>query len=306
MYMCLLRLAFLETCQLHFSSVPAGTLTKRLTLDPSFSVPFSKSLAKDTVLASVPPYLTITANEANFSSEITFSGYLYYDFWAFKLRQLYFDIDAEFAADVGLTANFAAAYNKSFTYAPSDLTYALINIPGIVQLGPGIAFGLDVDISASTAVDIAAGLSVAMPDGNVHVDLLDSLNTAATGWTPSYTPYANISAQADIRADANTSVTVEMALNFLGGLIDLSGGLTARPGVTNTFMLDVNLATESPYKNMTTAELARKSEANKNSCGDGVGWKTDFVFSLDAFATKLWSTTLVELGVPLWDHCYQF
>ncbi|KAF7589526.1 hypothetical protein BBP40_004191 [Aspergillus hancockii] len=295
-----------ETCELHFSSVPAGKLARRLTLDPSFSVPFSKSLARDTVLASVPPHLTVTANQADFSSEITFSGYLYYDFWAFKLRQLYFDIDTDISAAVALTADFAASYSNSFTYAPTDLTYTLINVPGIVQLGPGIAFGLEMDLAASAAVDVAAGLSISIPDGNVHVDLLDSVNTVATGWKPSYTPHANISAQADIRADVNTSVTVQMALNFLGGLVDLSGGLIAKPGVANAFTLDANLTTETSQKNMTTGGRKPDLDQEEKSCGDGVGWKSDFVFSLDAFATRSWSMTLVKFGASLLDICYQF
>ncbi|KAE8378042.1 hypothetical protein BDV26DRAFT_262400 [Aspergillus bertholletiae] len=294
-----------ETCELAFSSLPAGKLGKRLTLDPSFSIPFSKALANDTVLVSEPPYLTVIADQAAFSSEITFSGYLYYDFWAFKLRELYFDIDAGFSADVAVSAHLAAAYNKSFAYNPSDLTYTLVNIPGIVQLGPGVAFGLEMDISASTAVDVAAGMSIAMPDGNVHVDLLNSVNTVATGWTPTYHPYANISAQAHVQADASATVTVEMALSFLGGLVDLSSGLTAKPGIANTFLLDAKLDT-AHAKNTTATGAILDTHIGDNSCGEGVSWKSDFTFSLDAFATRSWSTTLVETGIPLWDLCYQF
>ncbi|KAE8165242.1 hypothetical protein BDV40DRAFT_297839 [Aspergillus tamarii] len=294
-----------ETCELTFSSVPAGKLAKRLTLDPSFSIPFAKSLASNTVLLSEPPYLTVTADEATFSSEITFSGYLYYDFWAFKLRQLYFDIDAGFSADVALSAHLAAAYNKSFTYNPSDLTYTLVNIPGIVQLGPGVAFGLEMDFSASAAVDVVAGLSISMPNGNVHVDLLDSVNTVATGWTPTYQPYANISAQANVQADASATVTVEMALSFLGGLVDLSSGLTAKPGIANTFLLDAKLDTEYA-KNATGTGVTQNAQIERPSCGEGVSLKSDFIFSLDAFVTRSWSTTLVNTGIPLWDFCYQF
>ncbi|KAE8389553.1 hypothetical protein BDV23DRAFT_97278 [Aspergillus alliaceus] len=294
-----------ESCEIAFSSVPAGKLAKRLTLDPSFSIPFSKALESDTVLASVPPYLTVTANEATFSSEITFSGYLHYDFWAFKMRQLHFDIDAGFSADMAITANVAAAYDKSFTYAPSDLTYTLVNVPGIVQLGPGVAFGVGVDISASTAVDVTAGLSISMPDGNVHVDLLNSVNTVSSGWTPSYKPHANISAQADVRADATASVTVEMAVNFLGGLIDLSSGLTAKPGIANTFSLDAHYDTEATKIN-TLSKTSRDSHNETSSCDEGVSWKSEFLFSLDAFVTRSWSRTLVDLGIPLLDVCYQF
>ncbi|KAE8327108.1 hypothetical protein BDV39DRAFT_205240 [Aspergillus sergii] len=300
-----------ETCELAFSSVPAGKLAKRLTLNPSYSIPFSKSLAHNTVLLSEPPYLTVTADEAAFSSEITFSGYLYYDFWAFKLRQLYFDIDAGFSADMALSAHLAASYNKSFTYNPSDLTYTLVNIPGIVQLGPGVAFGLEMDFSASADVDVAAGLSIAMPNGNVHVDILNSVNTVATGWTPTYRPYANISAQANVQADASATVTVEMALSFLGGLIDLSSGLTAKPGIANTFVLDAKLDTEHATNatnatNATATGITKDVHGGGTSCGEGVSLKSDFIFSLDAFVTRSWSTTLVNTGIPLWDFCYQF
>jgi hypothetical protein len=61
-------------------------------------------LPADTTLYSFSPYLTVTADTASFSSNVTFSGYLKYNWLTFKLSDLYFDIDVGFASSLELTA----------------------------------------------------------------------------------------------------------------------------------------------------------------------------------------------------------
>ncbi|KAA8644258.1 hypothetical protein EYZ11_005903 [Aspergillus tanneri] len=330
-----------NTCELTFSSVPAGTLSKRFVVDPSVRIPFSKALAEDTILFNEPSYLTVTANQASFSTEVAFNGYLNFDFWGFKVRDLYFDVTAQFAADLALTAKIDAAYSTAFVYEPSDLSYTLINVPGIVNVGPGVAFGLGMDLISSGAVEVHAGISAEMPNGRAHLDVLDSQKSMSAGWTPTYTPHANISAHAEVTANAHARLTVEMALNFLGGLLDLSGGLTAKPGVANKFTLDatkvlpvkplrrdlndddslavVPLGQDSkdddslaviplgqgPKDNDAHAVKPLMQDAkDDDKCENGLGLKSDFTFTLDAYATKWWDTTLVDVKIPLLDGCH--
>jgi hypothetical protein len=68
-----------------FTSIPATKLKKRLTLNPNLSLNFGAGLARDTVLLSEAPWVTIKAEEAEFSSTISFSGYAKYNFWRFKV-----------------------------------------------------------------------------------------------------------------------------------------------------------------------------------------------------------------------------
>lgn len=295
-------------CEMSFSSLPAATLTKRLTLDPSVSISFSEGLADNTVLFSDGQYINVTADEAWFSSSITFSGYLKYNFWGFKLEALYFDLDTTFDSAVGLSVDVAAAYSHQLKYAPDELAYSLVSVPGVVQLGPGVAFAVGLDFDVSAAVGVTAGLSVNLPDGNVHLDLLDSSKSSATGWEPKYSSYANITEAADVRVDASADVTVELAIKLLGGLVDLSSGLTATPGFDNHFKLrgEQNLGAAGNFTSAPVASAEVPSDGLICAEKNGVELATDFYFNLTAFATKFWSAELYHTRVPLWDLCYSF
>ena len=291
-----------------FNSIPAATLRKRLTWKPSTSLTFSEGLDNNTVLFSDGKYFSIVADEAYFTSTITFSGYLNYNFWGFKLKDLYFDLDTHFDAQIGLSADIMAAYTKSFAYAPEELSYSLISVPGIVSLGPGIAFAIGVDLTASAAVGVRTGLGVTLPDGNVHVDLLDGSRTRTSGWTPQYSSYANITEAADVRLGARADVTVQLAVKLLGGLVDLSSGITASPGFDNVFRLRGNQTAQisGTGKNVTTGVSVPADGKDACAVNNGVEFKTDFIFELKAFATQWWSKKIYGVTVPLWDYCYSF
>ncbi|KAF6825643.1 isoamyl alcohol [Colletotrichum plurivorum] len=296
-------------CEMSFSSLPAATLSKRLTLDAKTSITFAEGLADNTVLFSDGQYVNITADEAWFSSTITFSGYLKYNFWGFKLEALYFDLDTTFDSAVGISVDVAAAYSHQLKYAPDELAYSLVSVPGLVQLGPGVAFAVGLDFDVSAAVGVTAGLSVTLPAGNVHLDLLHQANSRATGWEPKYSSYANITEAADVRVDASADLTVQLAIKLLGGLVDLSSGLTATPGFDNTFKLrgEQNLGIAGNFTSK-PSELSAEVPKDGLMCAEknGVEFATDFYFNLTAFATKWWSAELYSTRLPLWDLCYSF
>ncbi|KAK2011539.1 hypothetical protein LZ32DRAFT_659541 [Colletotrichum eremochloae] len=296
-------------CEMSFTSLPAATLTRRLTLDPSYTLNFAEGLANNTVLYSDGQYVNITAEEAWFSSSITFSGYLKYNFWGFKLEALYFDLDATFDSAVGLSADVTAAYQHSLRYAPDALAYSLVSIPGVVQLGPGVAFAVGLDLNVSAAVGVEAGLSVGLPAGKVHLDLLHFDQSSATGWDPKYSSHANITESADVHVDASADVTIRLAFELMGGLVDLSAGITATPGFDNTFKLrgQENLGLAG---NFTSAPTKAVADLPKDGlvCAEqnGVEFATDFYFNLTGYATKYWSGELYSTRVPLWDVCYSW
>lgn len=286
-----------ESCQMTFSSIPAAALKKRLDLNPTVGLNFADGIDGPMTLYSYPPYLNITADEAEFSTNLTFSGYLSYNFWRFKLEELNFDLDMLFTADVELSAQVGAAYQKDFTYSSDDLTYSLVEVPGVISLGPGVAFGAGLYLNTSAAVDIDAGLGINIPDGNVHIDFLDQSNSKTTGWTPQYTTRANISEKAEVQADPSVSVTVQLTLKLLGGLLDLSSGLTATPTLMNEFTL-----ASTQDIDQTGVSLSNDS----STCDGGVSLKSDLSFNLTGFATQFWSGLLYSVETPLFDKCYLF
>ncbi|KAK8117762.1 uncharacterized protein PG998_006043 [Apiospora kogelbergensis] len=256
-----------ESCEMTFSSIPTTSLTKRLTVDPSASFAFNKAW-EDVTLYELDPYVKIAADEASFAANVTFSGTFKYSFLTWKLEAFYFDIDTALDADLQLSAYVAAGYQNSFKYAPTSLEYNLVDIPGVVSLGPGVAFGIGLDLATSAGVNVTAGAGISLPGGNVHLDLQGGASAATSGWQPQYTSFARISEKGEVQANVSASVTVQLAVKFLGGLIDLSSGLTAEPAFNNHFTLD----------GAQSADLEHGVDplASTDVCGNGVQLKSDF------------------------------
>lgn len=238
----------------------------------------------------------MTADTASFASNVTFSGYLKYNWLTFSLQDLYFDIDVGFTSALELTAEVGAAYNTTFTYAPSSLFYGL-TVPGILTLGPELIFAVDAEVYASAETTLTTEVQVGLADGNVHVDLLDESNTATSGWVPTYSASATISGVAEAQLNPAASLTVEIEISIFGGLVDLSTGLTATTGFTNDFVLTAAAGVDlTGYENLT----------NASTCENGLAIDSEFTFDLLAFATEWYSTTLYSVDVPILKECFEY
>jgi hypothetical protein len=288
--------------EISFGSLPAGAITnstiakRDLVIDPSFTITPSLSLPADTVLYSYSPYVTVTADTASFTSNVTLSGYLKYNWFLFKMEDLYFDIDAGFTADLAVSAEVTSAYSTTFTYAPTALFYGL-SVPGVLELGPQLQFSVDAEVSASEAVTVTSEVTLAIADGNVHVDLLDESNTGTSGWNPTYTASANISGEVVAELNPTAALTVEIAINFFSGLLDLSTGLTASPGFDNSFILTAAEGIDlNGVQNLTTS----------GTCAEGLELASNFTFSVEAFVTEFYSTELYSVELPILDKCFSW
>ncbi|KAF5548232.1 hypothetical protein FMEXI_4796 [Fusarium mexicanum] len=286
-----------ESLEMEFSSIPSSKLKKRLTLNPKTSVNFNAELPAGTVLAEDKDWGRIQADEAEFSTVITFSGYLKYNFQRFKLEKLDFDISTHFSADVALSAEVMAAWSRSLIYDPGNLTYNLISVPGLVSLGPGVAFAVGVDIDTSAAVSVSAGAGITIPAGKIHLDLLDSTRNKASGWKPKYTSHANVSEHADTSLNATASVTVQLDFKLLGGLVDLSSGLTAKPKFINKFSIDAQ-------QSAGTTDHGVLRTSNRTLCTCDMSYKSDFAFELVGFVTQWWRAKMYQVELPIVSGCY--
>ncbi|KAL2063464.1 hypothetical protein VTL71DRAFT_5269 [Oculimacula yallundae] len=284
-----------------FGSIETGAVNatndkRALVIDPRYTFNPKLALAEDTVLFKYDPYVTVTADNASFSADVTFSGYLAYNWLLFKLDAFYFDIDAGFKADLGLSADVKASYETKFSYAPPSLYYG-VSVPGLLELGPMLQFSVGTDIGVSAAAQLSTAFEVALKNGNVHLDVLNSKKTGVSGWTPTYSAAADINGQVQAYFNPSASLTVEIAAKAFGGIIDLSTGLTARPGFRNSFVLTGGVGVDlGGIKNIT----------NGPTCSQGLQLNSTFNFGLDAFATQWYSGTLYEVSVPLLGQCFSW
>ena len=260
--------------------------------DPTYSLNFNTALNPDTVIASIDPYVSVTANTASLTSSATFSGHLAYNFWLFQVDELYFDIDIVFDATLDLTTSIAGGYANTFSYSPSSLALAPVSIPGILSFGPALDFAIGAQIGADLDVHLKTTTSVGLPDGNVHVDLLQDGNSGTSGWTPTTSATANLGVSANVQHNPYVLLGVELAVNFLDGLIDLSSGVKANATLANTLSAAASVAVGSP------------AGAVNGACAEGLEFRSDFIFDVTAFVASSYTQDLYSVDVPLFDKCW--
>jgi len=156
-----------------------------------------------------------------------------------------------------------------------------------------VHLGIGAAIDTSAAVDISAGLAIALDDGSIHLDALDAGKITTSGWELTHTVSANISAAAKAGIDPFVALTVEMEVELLAGLVDLSTGITATPGLENEFVLTATGSTVG-------GGLA------VGTCDDGLQLKSSFVFSVVAFATQWYSKELYHYSKELLNECFSW
>lgn len=195
-----------------------------------------------------------------------------------------------------MSADIKAQYNTTFSYSPAVLYYG-VSVPGILELGPELQFGVDAFVGASAEVKVTTELTAQILDGNVHVDLLDESLTTTSGWVPTYTAKVNISGEVEAEINPAVVLTVEVAINFFSGLLDLSTGLTASAGFDNSLIL-----TAAAGIDLTGVENLSKN----GTCSEGLELKSDFVFDVVAFVTSFYRTTLYSIDIPLYDQCFSW
>ncbi len=310
----LLTLAPPDSLEITFSSVPLGN-SKRITLDPDLTISNSFSLPAPVPLINVDPSFSVIANKADLSASITLSGHLKYSILTAHLSELSFDIDATTSADVGLVAELKAAFKNTVKFAPPALTFSFVNVPGIVEIGPALAFAIGADLGAEAGAKITADLGASIPAGKVHLDFLDASKSSATGWEPKFTAAANITEKIAASIDPFAEVTVELQFQLLSGVVDLSGGITARPAFNNDFILsatqpliggDKNDSSNANASSLASYHRPRMVRPRALQCDQGLEIKSEFAFSVVGFVTQFFKTTLFETKVPIADKCFAF
>jgi hypothetical protein len=190
--------------------------------------------------------------------------------------------------------------SHNFEYSPASLAVAPISIPGILTLGPALDFAIGAQIGASADLHITTQTEVSLQDGNVHVDLLDEANTGTSGWTPTTSASATLDVDATVELNPYVLLGVELAVNFLGGLLDLSSGISANATLANqlTAMAGVTAGT--------TTGVTVPSGSVNGVCENGLEYKADFIFGITGFVTQFYSTQIYAVEVPIFDKCWSF
>lgn len=129
------------------------------------------------------------------------------------------------------------------------------------------------------------------------MDLLAQDSTTTSGWTPTYSAYANISGEVEATLNPTAAVTVELAISFFGGLLDLSSGVTATPDFENEFLLSAAEGVDLTGVTNTTSS---------GTCAEGLYLSSNFTFGVDVFVTEFYSDEVYSVVVPILDECFSW
>ncbi|KAK2012216.1 hypothetical protein LZ32DRAFT_532447 [Colletotrichum eremochloae] len=284
--------------EISFSNVPVQNPSAKRdvsTDENGLHITNKLALPAATTLFSYDPYVTITADEASLTSNMTFSGKLKYTVVPPKVEELQLDIDTYFGADLGLSVDVKAPYSGNFTYDPEDLGYNFVDIPGIIKLGPALGFAIGVELDANAAAGITTDFGLTFPDAKLHFDLVNTAATAATGWNPVWSANANITQKAAVSVNPYVELGVKLVFEIMGGAVSLTSGVDTRSKLNNDFILNASQEAGTGGTGI--------GQDNTN-CQEGFAIKSDFFFSVVGFATQWWSQELWNIEVPVADECY--
>lgn len=286
---------------LDFKELPAVTARRDIKRGISFNkdgltIESDISLDPSLTIFNHDDKVTVTANHAEISSSVTYSGKLKYSIWQFKLTEFTFDITKSMHHELDLTFEFTADYNYTFEYDVTPLSYYVVNVPGIITLGPELSFGIGVDFDVVGDLTISTNLTSTVENGAVHIDFLDASENSVTNWEPTYTATANISELANVTITPFVKVTLELECEILGGLLDLSTGVTVQPQFPVAFAVDAN------QDGVGSGNVTLPSGED---CTNGFAATVDFEVEVILFATKWASVTYDVYNQSIGAYCYQ-
>ncbi|GKT82223.1 isoamyl alcohol oxidase/dehydrogenase [Colletotrichum tofieldiae] len=272
-----------------------GTATTKRDLSGTISADLSGS----TLIATDP--LTIVANEARLESTVSLAGHVHYDFWKFKVNEFYIDLDYASALNLNISAAVNAEYSTDlYNYNPLSVSVSAFSIPGIIDVGPMVDFGLGIEFAASGTVKASVDVVTTISDANVHLDFLDASKTSTTGWKPQTNVTTDIDAQVELQLNPFADLTVALGVKLFNGLLDMSAGVEAKPTVVNAFAVDVDFTYNS-------ASGVVFTKPTGDQCINGAWFASTFHFAVEAFVTQFYTKSLYEVDVPIYQsQCWNF
>ncbi|WYZ33829.1 hypothetical protein EsH8_I_000105 [Colletotrichum jinshuiense] len=272
-----------------------GTATTKRDLSSTISADLSGS----TLIATGP--LTIVANEAKLESTVTLAGHVHYDFWKFKVDEFYIDVDYSSALNLNISAAVNAEYTTDlYNYNPLSVSVSAFTIPGIIDVGPMVDFGLGIEFAASGSVKASVDVVTTISDANVHLDFLDASMTSTTGWKPETTVSTDIDAQVELQLNPFADLTVALGVKLFNGLLDMSAGVEAKPTIVNAFAVDVDFT-------YTSSSGVTFTKPTGDQCINGAWFASTFQFGVEAFVTQFYTKSLYEVEIPIYtSQCWNF
>lgn len=114
----------------------------------------------------------MVVKEASVSNTVKYSGHAKWELFK-GVTEFYLDVNKDIYhfADIDITVK--APWSNTWSWAPTALSYSVIDIPGVISLGPSAGISFGGTISAAVAGGVTGNFTSSMPNGTIHVDFVD-------------------------------------------------------------------------------------------------------------------------------------
>lgn len=236
----------------------------------------------------------IQLNQAEVKNSVTYAGHLKWKPFE-GVTEFTIDIDKSMYHHANLTIEIDGVYDKSWSWSPVGLSYSMIQIPGILNLGPSASVTIGGEVTAMVGGAVTVDFTSQMPNGSIHLDMVNWGQSTSYGWTEEKHVTYNTTETAQLTLKPFVDFTVEFACDLFDGLLDLSTGVTAEPSFPF-----ITTATATQYHNATGGLTYPNST---ETCDNGLSEEIDFVFTITAFATQFLHVKLYEYKAELYKSC---
>lgn len=282
---------------INFNSVATATnqVDKRgISLNKEgLTVAYNWSLPSDQTIVDTT-YVKIQLNQAEINNSVTYAGHVKWELFK-GVTEFTVDMEKSMHHHANLMIEVDGVYDQSWSWSPPGLTYSMIEIPGILSLGPSAGAKIGGEVKASAGGAVTVDLTSAMPNGSIHLDMVDWSQSTSYGWATERRATYNTTEAAVLTLKPFVDFTVEFACSLFDGLLDLSTGVTAEPSFPF-----VTTATATQYHNATGGVAYPNST---QTCANGLSEEIDFEFTITAFATQFLSVKLYDYKVELFKGC---
>ncbi|KAI6381329.1 hypothetical protein MCOR25_001261 [Pyricularia grisea] len=288
----------MNDAQVQWATTPGAKAKRSLDLDLSIDLSGKK-------LVDQGPF-SVTADVAKYTGDISISGSLSFNFLKLKLSSMSVDLDYNSALALNLTTAVKASKDttQSLKFEPLDATVSAFSIPGILDVGPLLSFGLGVELSASGTVTVKTGILTTFTDSKVHLDFIDAKSSTATGWKPVTTMDNTFSVDASLQVNPYAELTVGMGVKAFAGLVDLTASVDTKPTLVNSF--NAHAEVTSTYKSDTGSITFSAPKNVDKECKNGAWFASSLQFGVTASIGTL-STDLFSTTIPVFEsQCFSF
>ncbi|KUI63953.1 hypothetical protein VM1G_10694 [Cytospora mali] len=284
-----------ESTDINFNNVPTSdsNVDKRgISLDKEgLSIAYNYTTPSEQTIL-VNDYVTVVLHEAEISNSASYAGHVKWGLVS-GVTEFTIDIDKSMWHHADLTFDISTKWTDTFRWAPDPLTYSVLEIPGILSLGPSAGISFGGQIIAEAGGSVTTDFTSSTPNGTIHLDFINWDDSTSSGWTPDHEATFNVTEDVQLTLKPFVDFTVEFACNLFDGLIDLSTGVKAEPSFPF-----VTTATATQAINSTGAVTFPNT-----TCANGLSQEVEFGFEIVAFATNWVNATLYDYSVDLYKGC---